>query len=306
MLEISNMPTLANLRADPPRGWDEFEDIVCSAAKNRWKNEDFTRHGRQGQSQHGVDVYGMNNKGQMIGLQCKNTCSGVTMDTVNDEVKIAETFKPPLFKLYIATTAPTDSSIQESVRLLSEKRKQDGQFEVGILFWNDIWHDLSLHEERAYQHYPHLRPKLSTTPQVPSHDQRLFQEFQSIFSFEPAVRLLREQDFGAPFPRRSIQPLFDFVETWGQPEKEFLDQELQFALADLYSAACKMSNHLTNKTVPIGNQEYASVFSDQERAAGPRSDWVKEEARVLNEQANIFVPIYEQFLRLCRSKLLRS
>ncbi|MFN3397050.1 MAG: hypothetical protein ACK4ZS_00790, partial [Sulfurimicrobium sp.] len=66
-----------------------------------------------------------------------------------------------------------------------------------------------------------------------------------------------------------------------------------------------MSNHLVEKTVPIGNGEYASVFSDSLRADGPRPDWVRKEARVLNEQANIFVPIYEQFLRLCRARLLR-
>lgn len=299
------MPTLANSHVAPPKGWDEFEDIVCSAAKNRWRNPDFTRHGRQGQSQDGVDVYGRDDTGQMIGLQCKNTWSGVGERTVEEEIKKAEAFKPPLAKLYIATTASTDKTIQAFVRTLSDKRRAAGHFEVEILFWNDVWHDLTLEDERVYQHYPHLRPTVSATRPEPSHDLRLFQEFQSIFAFEPAVRLLREHDFGGPFLRKAIQPIYDFVETWGQPEKEFLDQELQTALANLYRAACEMSNHLVEKTVPIGNGEYASVFSDSLRAAGPRPDWVREEARVLNEQANVFVPIYEQFLRLCRTKLLR-
>lgn len=299
------MPTLANSHVAPPKGWDEFEDIVCSAAKNRWRNPDFTRHGRQGQCQDGVDVYGRSDRGQLIGFQCKNTWSGVTERTVEDEVRKAEAFKPALTKLYIATTASTDKTVQAYVRTLSDKRRSAGHFEVEILFWNDVWHDLTLDEERVYQHYPHLRPTATTTQQEPTHDQRLFQEFQSIFSFEPAVRLLREHDFGGPFLRKAIQPLYDFVETWGQPEKEFLDQELQAALTDLYRAACEMSNRLVEKTVPIGEGEYASVFSDSLRAAGPRPDWVREDARVLNEQANVFVPIYEQFLRLCRAKLLR-
>lgn len=299
------MPTLANSHVAPPKGWDEFEDVVCSAAKNRWRNPDFTRHGRQGQSQDGVDVYGKDENGHLIGLQCKNTWSGVTERTVEDEVKKAEAFRPTLAKLYIATTAPTDKTIQEFVRLLSDKRQRAGFFEVEILFWNDVWHDLTLEDERVYQHFPLLRPVVSAAQQEPSHDLRLFHDFQSIFAFEPAVRLLREQDFGGPFLRRAIQPLFDFVETWDQPEKEFLDHELQAALADLYRAAREMSNHLVEKTVPIGNGEYASVFSDSLRADGPRPDWVRKEARVLNEQANIFVPIYEQFLRLCRARLLR-
>lgn len=299
------MPTLANSHVAPPKSWDEFEDIVCSAAKNRWKNPDFTRHGRQGQSQEGVDVYGNNDKEQLVGLQCKNTWSGLTEQTIEDEAIKAEAFKPTLSKLYIATTVATDKKVQAFARSLSGKRQAAGGFGVEILFWNDVWHDLTLNDERVYQHFPNLRPVVSAERQEPPHDLRLFQEFQSVFAFEPAVRLLREHDFGGPFLRRAIQPLFEFVETWDQPEKEFLDQELQAALSDLYRAARQMSNHLVEKTVPTGNGDYASVFSDSLREAGPRPDWVREETRVLNEQANLFAPIYERFLRLCRAKLSR-
>ncbi len=299
------MPTYANSNVAPPQGWDEFEDIVCSAAKNRWQNPSFTRHGRQGQSQEGVDVYGNNERGQLIGLQCKNTWSGVSEDVIDIEVTKAEKFKPALAEFYIATTASTDKNIQAFVRTLSKKRRMAGSFEVGILFWNDVWHDLTLNEDRLFQHYPQLRPEPSATSLEPSHDLRLFREFQSTLSFEPAVRLLREQDFGAPFLLGSIQPLYDFVETWGQPEKEFLDQDLQAALEKLYLSARDMSSHLVEKTVPIGNGQYASVFSDSLRAVGPRPAWVIEEARTLNELANMFVPIYEEFLRLCRNKLSR-
>ena len=299
------MPTLANSRVAPPKSWDEFEDVVCSAAKNRWKHPNFTRHGRQGQSQAGVDVYGSDEHGQAVGLQCKNTWDGLTTKMIDTEVVNAESFKPALTTLYIATTAETDKTIQAFVRTLSENRKAAGSFNVEILFWNDVWHDLTLDERRVYQHFPHLKPAASPEPQAPSHDQRLFQEFQSIFAYEPAVRLMREHDFGGPFHRKAIQPLYDFVETWDQPEKEFLDKDLQASLAALYDAARVMSNDLAKYTVPVGNGEYASVFSDSARAAGPRPDWVIEETRILNERASQFVPIYERFLRLCREKLHR-
>lgn len=52
------MPTYAGSRMPPPESWSEFEDIVCSAAKNRWDNPNSTKHGHQGQKQDGVDVYG--------------------------------------------------------------------------------------------------------------------------------------------------------------------------------------------------------------------------------------------------------
>jgi hypothetical protein len=298
------MPTYANLRMPPPKSWDEFEAIVCSAAKNRWSNPDFTLHGRQGQRQDGVDVFGLDNKGHMVGLQCKNTLSGLSTTTVTDEVEKAESFKPALSQLYVATTADTDKALQEFVRELSSLRLKAGKFEVSVLFWTDVWHDLTLDESRLFQHYPQLKPE-PPAQKEPTHDQRLYEELKAILGFEPAIRLLRDHDFGGPFRRKAIQPLFDFYETWDSPEKEFMDKELQVGLAALYKAAGELSNHLTGKTSPIGNGDFASVFTDSLRAAGPRPDWVKQEARVLNEQAGQFVPIYERFMRQCRDKLAR-
>lgn len=298
------MPTYANTLMPPPKSWDEFEAVVCSAAKNRWNSPDFTLHGRQGQRQDGVDVYGKDEKGRLIGLQCKNTWSGVSQATINDEVGKAESFKPALAHLYVATTADTDKRLQEFVRELSAARGTAGKFEVSILFWTDVWHDLTLEESRLFQHYPQLEPE-SSPHQEPTHDQRLYEELKKALGFEPAVWLLRDHDFGGPFLRKAIQPLFDFYETWGQPEKEFIDKELQAGLATLYQAASELSNHLVEKTVPVGLGEFASVFSDNLRAEGPRPEWVREEARVLNKKAHAFVLIYEQFVRLCRDKLVR-
>lgn len=295
------MPTYADLKVDPPRSWDEFEAITCSSAKNRWNNPNFTRHGRQGQKQDGVDVYGNDYDGRLVGLQCKNTVSGVTKEAIAEEVTKAEAFTPTLTHLYIATTADTDRKIQSAVREISAAREAAGMFGVSILFWTDIWQDLTKDETRLFQHYPQLQPREGA--QKPTHDERLFQEFQSVFPFEPAVRLLREQDFGASFSKKAIRPLMDFVETWDQPEKEFLDSELQEALKSFYTAAENMAMHVVEKTVPVGNMEYLSVFPDARRAVGPRPSFVIEDARILNEEASKFVPVYEQFLRLCRRKL---
>lgn len=295
------MPTYADLKVDPPRSWDEFEAITCSSAKNRWNNPNFTRHGRQGQKQDGVDVYGNDYDGRLVGLQCKNTVSGVTKEAIAEEVTKAEAFTPTLTHLYIATTADTDRKIQSAVREISAAREAAGMFGVSILFWTDIWQDLTKDETRLFQHYPQLQPREGA--QKPTHDERLFQEFQSVFPFEPAVRLLREQDFGASFSKKAIRPLMDFVETWDQPEKEFLDSELQEALKSFYTAAENMAMHVVEKTVPVGNMEYLSVFPDARRAVGPRPSSVIEDARILNEEASKFVPVYEQFLRLCRRKL---
>jgi len=298
------MPTYNELKMAPPKSWDEFEAIVCSAAKNRWKNSDFVRHGRQGQRQDGVDVFGRDDKGRLVGLQCKNTWTGLSIGAIKEEVEKAESFKPVLARLYVVTTADADKNVQGFVRELSEQRAKEGRFEVEALFWNDVWQDLTLDERRLFQHYPQLKPKEQLAA-GPSHDLKLFQELQGTFGFEPSVRLIRDQNFGDSFSRKAIQPLYEFVETWDQPEKEFLDKELQAGLVELYRVANDFAMQVVQKTVPIGKGDLLSVFSDNLRAQGPRPDWVKEDARVLNEKARQFVPIYEHFLRLCREKLLR-
>jgi len=53
---------------------------------------------------------------------------------IDTEVGNAESFKPPLTTLYIATTAETDKTIQAFVRTLSEKRKAAGGFNVEFCF----------------------------------------------------------------------------------------------------------------------------------------------------------------------------
>lgn len=297
------MPTLPDLRVAPPRSWDEFEDIVCSAAKNRWSNPDFTRHGRQGQRQDGVDIYGSDHEGRFVGIQCKNTWAGITIKMIKDEVDKAENFQPRLACLYVATTAETDKAVQRSVREISTQRKKEGTFEVVILFWNDIWADLTRDESRLFQHYPTLRPRDSSGKREPSHDRKLFQEFQSALSFDPTIRFLRDQDFGQAFFRRSIEPLSEFSYTWDQPEKEFIDPELQAQLAALKEAAHTLNDHFAEKTVMVGDGRRISVFSDHLRGAGPKPDWVREDGRFLNKEALLFVHIYEEFIRLCKRKL---
>lgn len=56
------------------------------------------------------------------------------------------------------------------------------------------------------------------------------------------------------------------------------------------------------RTVPVGNGDYASVFPDKLRN-NPRSEFVIEDAKILNEKARLFTPKYEAFIRKCRSIL---
>lgn len=309
----------------PPRAWDEFEDIVCSAAKNRWDNPTFTRHGRQGQKQDGVDVYGKDLYEELVGLQCKNTISELNEKLIRAEVEKAKKFDGQLTALFIATTLEPDRKLQRLVRNISREETENGGFEVHILFWHDIWHDLTLDDRRVLQHYPNLKAAgampgqgSSTCEQAPGatihdagrapprqHDVEIFEKLQRSLPFGPTLHLLQEHDFGAAFRRDAIQPLFDFVDTWNSPEYEFIDGTLQAKLTDLYQAAAKMSDEIATLTVPIGREmEMASVYSDHLRdQGGPRPAWVIRDGQILNASARLFVPIYNDFIRFARNKL---
>jgi len=148
------MPAFPNAVLPKPKDWNEFEDICLSASKLRWGNPNFTRFGRQGQQQNGVDIYGYDIFGRLIGLQCKNTLGALTEKIVESEVCNAEAFSQPLLELNIATSASSDVNLQRYVMELSRQRVANGKFGVAILFWSDIEQELSKSRNELERFYP--------------------------------------------------------------------------------------------------------------------------------------------------------
>jgi hypothetical protein len=136
------------------------------------------------------------------------------------------------------------------------------------------------------------------------HDRTLFQSFLSALPPNQTTSFFKEHDFGGSFPKSAVAPLYSFVSTWGSVDKEFLDKELEKKKKALYSFASELSNEIASRTVPLKSGELVSVFSDQQRATGqPRPASVIEDAKVLNEKSALFVPMYEDFIRICKVKL---
>ncbi|GBC62250.1 hypothetical protein DENIS_3219 [Desulfonema ishimotonii] len=148
------MPTFSNMNILPPKHWDEFENITLSALRIRWSNPNLTKHGRQGQPQNGVDIYGYDSSGGIVGVQCKQTLKTINNKLIETEIKKADSFIPTLSEFYIATTAPADVNLQRQVRLISEKRSSHNKFPVSILFWDDIIQDLIKDIDEFRKYYP--------------------------------------------------------------------------------------------------------------------------------------------------------
>ena len=147
-----------------------------------------------------------------------------------------------------------------------------------------------------------VRAHLSSRTPNTSHDRELFSSFLNAFPPDKTTRFFRAQDFGDSFQKSNIGSLYEFVETWESVEKEFLDKTLEGKRKALYTAASELASEIAGRTVPLRGGHFVSVYSDQQRATGPRPESVIEDAKVLNQKASSFLPVYEDFIRSCRAK----
>lgn len=150
----------------PPTSWETFEDLCLALFKQIWANPLALKHGRKGQPQHGVDVYGAVDPDGVVlhGVQCKgknkNYNSKPTIPELKAEIAKAEKFKPSLRQWIFATTAPPDAKLQEAARKISAQRKKKGKFVIHVLAWDDI--------QRLIADYPSVLKKF-----YPEHSQDL-------------------------------------------------------------------------------------------------------------------------------------
>jgi hypothetical protein len=99
----------------PPRSWDQFEELCADTFQEEWQDSTLVRHGRTGQTQHGVDIVGRDGANWPVGIQCKRKSmwpvSEVTTRDLDDEVEKAKNFKPALRAFYLVSTAPDDQPL---------------------------------------------------------------------------------------------------------------------------------------------------------------------------------------------------
>lgn len=57
-IKKTDMPLPIHSEYKPPKSWEEFEDICADLYAQIWKDPGTQKHGRQGQPQGGVDIYG--------------------------------------------------------------------------------------------------------------------------------------------------------------------------------------------------------------------------------------------------------
>ena len=123
--------------------WQDFETLCKKLWGEIWECKEIKKNGRTGQTQNGVDVFGIPlGETQYYGIQCKGkdeySNKQLTEQEIIDEIEKAKGFKPSLKKLYFATTANKDAVIEEFVRIKNLDNIKQGLFEVHLFSWEDI------------------------------------------------------------------------------------------------------------------------------------------------------------------------
>ncbi|WP_416463779.1 PIN domain-containing protein [Sphingomonas sp. VDB2] len=146
-----------------PKNWQEFENLTFDIYRRLWKTNDAQLHGRQGQPQAGVDVYGTDRVEQKYtGVQCKGKDGDlravVTETELRNEVAKARTFQPPLDVFILATTAPNDQAIQGIARQISLEHGRLGLFEVRVTGWTTLRSFVADDPDVLLKYYRDLAP----------------------------------------------------------------------------------------------------------------------------------------------------
>src|SRR4051812_6105108 len=120
-----------------PRNWQDFEILCYHLWKDVWSDPNAQRNGRNGQAQHGVDIFGRPAyQGYYAGVQCKDKDgqlgSELSIKELAAECQKVREFKPALHEFSMATTAPRDASLQEQARALNEQ----GELPFSVHVWS--------------------------------------------------------------------------------------------------------------------------------------------------------------------------
>ena len=128
----------------PPKTWVVFENLCLTLFREVWDDPLAKKHGRSGQVQHGVDIFGRPHGvgSEWVGVQCKGKEVGygakASLEEFKSELAKAEGFTPNLTRWVFATTSPSDALLQKACREIAQQRSANSKFDVDILSWDDI------------------------------------------------------------------------------------------------------------------------------------------------------------------------
>jgi hypothetical protein len=162
-IEWSPMTSVLSRDLPAPSNWQDFECICFDLYTRLWRTNDSEMHGRRGQPQLGVDVYGTDRvEHKFVGVQCKGKDRGygakLTKTELREEVEKAKSFFPKLDVFIVATTALNDAAVQAYARQISERHAKHGLFEVRLQGWLTLRQRITDHPELLEKYFSDFAP----------------------------------------------------------------------------------------------------------------------------------------------------
>lgn len=152
------------IQLQPPESWEDFEFLAWQLWKSIWADQNAQLHGRRGQPQCGVDIFGRPfHSPSLEGVQCKGkdrlTKKQIDTKELQAEISKAKEFTPKIHAFVMATTAPRDAAIQAEANRLSDL--EDAPFRVAVWSWDDIVGELNFRDHLIPLLYPQFQSTIS-------------------------------------------------------------------------------------------------------------------------------------------------
>ena len=190
------MPSLSMYKISAPSDAKEFENMVLDYAIYTYSKRS-TLLGRQGQSQHGIDIIVTCEDNTKICIQCKNIPNKrITKTNIEQWIEEAKSSPIKITLFVIALACERDSILQEYVEKKSEERKNSGLYPVDIVFWDDIEHFIKSDKEVLEKYYPFLNYEINKSDENTndSYPELIKDEISLKFSFINAYVKYKVQD----------------------------------------------------------------------------------------------------------------
>jgi hypothetical protein len=151
-----------NEQLRPPPSWDKFEEICADLFSRIWNDPQVVRYGTKGQSQDGIDIYGVDD-GAPSGVQCKGKRdwppTKLTISEIDEEVEKAKAFSPKLTTYIIVTTAENDARLTDRANTITAEHERSGLFRITVYGWSELVRRLNDYPDLLKKHFSSFTPR---------------------------------------------------------------------------------------------------------------------------------------------------
>lgn len=249
------MSSLSAIHLPRPKDWQDLERATRELFACVLGDPLTQLHGRLGQPQCGVDVYGRRGGqgGDWVGVQCKLSVDPITEAELKNELGKAERFVPVISEFHLVTTSPRDVRIQEIARQITSLSEGTSRpVAVRVWGWEDIEEEAAKHAAAHKAFDPTWNPyaeaaraeakagfgglkeqldalRPAADKSAPNrHDVDLFRQYRRLIT-PGTLEFLAHHDFGTPLRLSAFEALAEIAEGWLGARYEFVDHELQAA-----------------------------------------------------------------------------